>query len=204
MVGVKYSTRTTGVAGAWFQDELSRDHVLEEGGLAVASAFPFLGQVVVTAPSGAAAGATSITVNALSGPIPTGTILDWSGTGELSLLTANALAGATTLAVQALDAAIEAADTATYVPAGARRYLANGTLVGRTIAERNAGTGFGPYAAGDADSETYLVLYDKHDLDENNELTFARHFSLVSEKYLPAGVDLAKIRALYETIAGRA
>lgn len=202
MAGVKYATRTTGLAGAWFQDELSPEHVLAEGGVAVAAAFPRLGQFTVTSPAGAALGATSIPVSALAGPIPSGTTLDWTGTGELSILTANALQGATSLAVGALDAAIEAGDTALYVPPGARRYLADGTLVGRTYAERNAGAGFGPYTAGD--EEVYLVLYHKFDLDVDAELTFARHGSLVSEKYLPAGIDLAAVRARYETIAGRA
>lgn len=72
-------------------------------------------QVTVTVGgAGAAAAATAIPVNALSGPIPSGTTLDFTGAGEFAKLTANAAAGATSLAVEALDAGIEAADTAVF------------------------------------------------------------------------------------------
>jgi hypothetical protein len=202
MAGIEYQSRSTGNTGAWVQDELDRAHVLEEVARLDAAAFPVLGQVTVTAPSGAALGATSITVTALDGPIPAGTVLDFTGTGELAILTACAVDGATTLAVGALDAAIEAGDTATYAPAGARRFVASGTLVGRTYTERGAGAGFGPYAGGD--EEVYLVVHDVFDADVNPEVTLYRHGSLVSEKYLPSGVNLTQVRANYQTVPGRA
>lgn len=202
MAGVTYSSRDTGLSGEWRQDELGREHVLAEGGRLLAAGFPFTGQVTVTAPSGAALAATSITVSALSGPIPTGTTLDFTGTGELVKLTSAALEGATSIAVEALDAAIEAGDTATYVPAGARRFVPSGTLVGRTIAERDAGTGYGPWVSGDVDGG--LIVHDVFDADADPEIALYRHNSLVAEKYLPSGVNLTQVRLWYQTIPGRA
>lgn len=67
----------------------------------------------ITAPSGAAGGATSITVTATLVALPTGTVLDWTGAGEITTLSAAAAVGATSLSVVALDAAIESGDTAT-------------------------------------------------------------------------------------------
>lgn len=202
MAGVSYQSRETGYSGEWRQDELGREHVLEEGGRLNAAAFPFLGQVVVTAPSGAALAATTITVSALSGPLPTGTILDFTGAGEIVKLTAPALAGATSIATEPLDAAVEAGDTATYVPSGARRFVPSGTLVGRTIAERDAGTGYGPWTSGDVDGG--LTVHDVFDADDDPEIALYRHGSLVAEKYLPSGQNLTQIRTWYEFVPGRA
>ena len=203
MAGVKYESRKTGLAGEWRQDELGREHVLEEGGRLVASAFPRLGQFTVTVGAGGAALATtSVPVTALGGPLPTGTILDFNGTGEFVKLTAPASEGATTLTVEALDQALEAGDTAVYAPAGARRFVPSGTLVGRTYAERDSGAGFGPFAAGD--NEVYLLVHDVFDADVDPEVTFYRHGSLVAERYLPTGVPLAEVRSRYQTVVGRA
>lgn len=203
MAGVNYGVRETRTAGAWVQDELGREHVLEEGGRLDPAQFPRLGTVVVTTPGGAAAAATSIGVSALSGPIPSGTVLDFTGAGEFARLSAPAVQGATTLTVEALDAAIEAGDSATYVPAGnPRRFVPSGTLVGRSFAERDAGTPFGPAVAGDG--ERYLIVHDVFDADKNPEVALYRPGSLVAERYLPAGVDIAQVRALYQTIKGRA
>jgi hypothetical protein len=69
----------------------------------------------ITTGAQAAAAATSITVTALPIALPTGTVLNFTGTGEFARLTAPAAAGATSLAVEALDAQIESGDTATYV-----------------------------------------------------------------------------------------
>lgn len=86
--------------------------------------------VTVTTSAQAAAAATSISVNALSGPIPSGTVLDFTGAGEFAVLTAAAAAGATSLAVEALDAQIESGDTALF---------AGGTRQARVTANAAAG-----------------------------------------------------------------
>jgi hypothetical protein len=69
----------------------------------------------ITATEPAIATATEITVAALPVALPTGTLLNFAGTGEVAELSAPAAAGATTLTVLALDAAIEDNDTATYI-----------------------------------------------------------------------------------------
>lgn len=69
----------------------------------------------ITAPDGAAQGATSITVTATTVALPTGTVLNFSGAGEFAELTAPAAEGATSLTVAALESAIESGDTATYL-----------------------------------------------------------------------------------------
>jgi len=200
MAGVEYESRTTVARGEWRQDELGREHVTVEGGRLNAAAFPFTGQITVTT-SGAALAATTMPVTALAGPLPNGTILDFTGIGELVKLTAAAVTGATSLSVEALDAAVEAGDTATYIPAGAKRYVPSGTLVGRTWAERDAGAGFGPFASGD--NEVYLTNNDVSDATVDPEVSFYRPGGLVAEKYLPTGQNLTEIRARYQCIAGR-
>jgi hypothetical protein len=197
-----YMTNTVWVedkAPRWAADFRSRDHLVPGGVKLLASAFPVEDAVTVTAPSGAAAAATSISVNALSGPIPNGTVLNFTGSGEFAMLTAAAATGATTLSVEALDAAIEAADTATY--AGTlKRFVRSGTPIGRTIAERDAGTAFGPADA--ADDEIYLLAFDVPNLDEDNDGVLYRHASVVKENLLPnyssiaAGV-MTKLRDKY-------
>lgn len=80
------------------------------------------------------------------------------------------------------------------------RFIPSGTLVGRTIAERDAGDAFGPYTAGD--DEVYLLIYDVTDANQNPEAELYRHGSLVKENFLPDGVDMATVRSLYTTTIG--
>lgn len=105
---------------------------------------------------------------------------------------------------------LHAADFSVNPVGSGRKYVESGTLVGRTVAERDAGRGFGPYSAGDstatpavpADDEVYLVLYDVWDAADDPETALYRHGSLVYEDKLPVGVDLAVVRANYETLGG--
>lgn len=92
----------------------------------------------ITAPDGAAIGATSITVTATLVALPTGTVLDWTGTGEVTTTSAAAALGATSLSVVALDAAVESGDTATVnvsysqekvIPAGTVMCELSGSLI---------------------------------------------------------------------------
>lgn len=199
------STDNELTAPVWVGDWLDREHVLPGGAKLLASAFLREDAVTVTTTAEAAATATTIAVTALSGPIPSGTILSF-GAGEFARLTAAAAAGATSLTVEALPATIESGDTATY--AGVAGYaVRSGTLVGRTFAERAAGTAFGPWAAND--DEAYLVLFDVVDVTENNDVELYRHGGLVKENLLPgfaslAAGALAAIRANYQTTTGRA
>lgn len=97
--------------------------------------------VTVTEPASAAA--TSLTVAALTRAMPVGAILNFTGTGEIAILSAPAAVGAVTVAVEALDAAIEDNDTATYfesksnvkaIPAGTVMCaLSTGYMVPRAV-----------------------------------------------------------------------
>ena len=83
--------------------------------------------------------------------------------------------------------------------------IPSGTPIGRTYAERDAGTAFGPADA--ADDEVYLVAFAVRDALRNNDVELYRHNSIVKENFLPnfagiaAGV-IAKIRSLYSTTKG--
>lgn len=68
-------------------------------------------QTVTVATGGAAIGATSVPVNALTAALSAGNTLSFGG-AKTATLTAPAAAGATTLAVSALPAALAAGDTA--------------------------------------------------------------------------------------------
>lgn len=88
--------------------------------------------VVVTLGANAAQNATTLTVAALTGAIPTGTTLDFGG-AKFARLTADAAAGATTLTVAAIPTALVSGDTATYVGPNGKRVLPAGTAVGETL-----------------------------------------------------------------------
>ena len=99
-----------------------------------------------------------------------------------------------------LDAAQFAAN------AGGKKYVPSGTLVGRTLAERDAGAGFGPATVA-TDDEIYLTHRDVADAADSAETEVYRHGKVVKENYLP-GFDAlaaevkAKIRALYACVKG--
>ena len=205
MAKIEYSVPQTQFAGAWVQDELDRLHVRAGGAMLAAGDFPFYQQVNVTVGTGGAlAGAVTVPVAALSGPIPTGTVLDFGG-ARFARLTAPTAQGATALTVAALPTALAAGDAAVYAPVR-RRFVPSGTLVGRTNAEAGAGRGFGPVAvdaAGNAtDDEVYLTVYDVYDADQNPMVSLYRRDSLVATRYLPTQNNLAIVRRLYETIGG--
>jgi hypothetical protein len=199
------TTDNTLTAPRWAGDYLDREHVVPGGAKLLASAFAREDAVVVTLDGSADAAATSLTVEPLSGAIPSGTLLHF-GSGEFARLTAAAAAAATELTVEAIPTALENADTATY--SGTESYaVRSGTLVGRTFAERAAGTAFGPYAAND--DEVYLVVYDVLDVSVNNDVDLYRPGSVVKENFLPdfadwSAVDLAALRATYTTTRGAA
>lgn len=75
--------------------------------------FGVLEQVVVTVGAAALAAATSITVSALSGPIPDNTLLDF-GTNKFARVNGAVAAGATSITVDAIPTALAGAETATF------------------------------------------------------------------------------------------
>lgn len=184
----------------WAGDYLGRDNLIPGGAKVDATQFPAVDAVVVTVgAAGAAIGAVSVPVTALTGPLPAGTQL-WFGGAKVAKLTAAAAAGAVTLTVAALPAALVNADTATYVGTGAV-YIQSGTVVGRTLAERDAMTPFGVPA--DADDELYIIPFDISDAAKNDDIELYRPNNIVYENFLPAqfaGLSATikgKLRTLY-------
>jgi hypothetical protein len=193
----------TAVGAAWIGDFLGEDTIVRGGAMLDVAQFGKTDAVTATVGvAGAAQGATSVPVAALSGPIPSGTLLDFTGSAKFARLTAAAAAGATTLTVEALPTALVSTDTATYAGVERLTTVPSGTLVGRTYTERDAKTGFGP--AVNTDDEIYLLVFDVPDVATNPECALYRHGSLVKETFLPGWTTLATalktaVRANYQT-----
>lgn len=151
-------------APEWTNTVLGPEHLLPSGVMLDPAQFVAPDAVRLTVGSaGAAASATSIPLDA---PIPTGlsipngTPIDFGGARQ-AILTAPAAAGESALTVRALGVAIPAGATATYAGLQPRR-VRGSTIIGRTYAERDAGTPFGPIA--DGDEEVYVVAFDLPDV----------------------------------------
>lgn len=194
---------------AWAGDYFDRDHMIPGGARLDPAQFNDQDASVVTVGvAGALAAATSIPVAALTDAIPSGTVLSF-GTNKFARLTAAAAVGATSLTVAAIPTALVSGDTATYAGVGATVTVLSGTTVGRTIAERDAGTAYGPAAA--ADDEIYIVCFDRYDVTINADIELYRPNSIVKENFLPQVLDgtmitgvLTKLRAAYVCTVGAA
>jgi hypothetical protein len=163
--------------------------------------------VVNVGAAGAAANATSVPVDALSGPIPDGTVLSFppANSKKFIKLTAAAAAGATSLTCEQLATALVDADITTYPGVGTKR-VPSGTLLGRTFAERDANTPFGPAVVA-SDNEIFLLVFDVPDADVDAECELLRHKVAIYENFLPNWANLggtvqAKIRELYLCLKG--
>lgn len=197
-------------------EPFSAEKLIPGGGRVVASAFPFVDAVTVTVgAAGAAADATEVPVDAISmaNPasnksgvvIPSGTTLDFGG-DKFATLTADASIGDTSLTVRALVTALVDNDTATYDGMDRRKPVAAGTLVGRTFAERTAGTGFGAPDVATPDDELFLTAFAVQDAAINPDVALLRHDTLIYEDKLPGWAELsataqAAIRSRYHCIA---
>jgi hypothetical protein len=204
MARIVDSTANTLTSAAWAADYFDRDGLVPGGAKLDTTQFYNTDSVLVTA-SAAIATATSVTVAALSGAIPSGTVLDF-GTNKFARLTANAAAGATSLTVAALPTALAGGETARYAGVGYDT-IPSGTLLGRTIAERDALTGYGPWAS--SDDEVYLLAFDVTDISVNNDCELYRNFRGVKETFLPNWANWTSnmktaLRAAYRTTIGAA
>ena len=79
---------------------------------------------------------------------------------------------------------LEEADFIPYETSDGRLYIPSGTLVGRSEAERNAGTAFG-IADPATDDEMFLILYDVYDIRDDNTVQLYRPTKLVFYNHLP-------------------
>lgn len=182
MAGITQGPSRTTAAAAWVGDFLDREHLIAGGARLDPTQFLATDAVVATVgAAGAAADATSIPVAALTGAIPNGTVLDFGGK-KFARLTAAAAAGATALTVSALATALVQDDAATY-PGIGKKTIVSGTPIGRTYAERDALTAFGPAVS--TDDEIYLVAFDIADVALYPDVDLYRPGSLVKETFVP-------------------
>lgn len=190
----------------WAGDYLSRETVMPVPAKLDAAQFNAVDAVVVKVTANRAVDAVQVDVAALLGPIPSGTTIPLGGKKYITL-TADAPAGAVSLAVSALGVAIVTNDTGTYKGVG-KKSLPSGTLIGRTFAERDAGTAWGPADVTTPDDEIYLTTRDLSDLTKDNTVELYRHNKVVKENYLPGWATAVtafknKVRALYACIGGK-
>lgn len=189
----------------WAADFIGRDHMMPGGAKLLASAFLAAdGVTVVIGAAGAAANDTSIPVDALTGAVPDNFLLDFGGK-KFARVNGAAAAAAVTITVDAIPTALVDNDAAIYPGIVKPKTVPSGTLIGRTIAERNASTPFGPWASGD--DEVFLTAFDVIDVDSINDVELYRPGSVVKENFLPgyaaltAG-QLAALRAAYKCVRG--
>lgn len=196
----------------WAADFGSRDHLEPWPAKLDAAQFTDQGGVQVALTGNAAQNATSIAVTALAFPIsssttiisagnvliPAGTNLYFNATGKFARTTVDAKVGDTSIAVQALPTALVTGDAATY-SAFNLESLPSGWFVGRTFAERDAGTSFGPATV--TDDELFLIAFDKPNLKVDNDAVMYRHNSRVKENYLPQWTTLSTAAIEVQTVA---
>jgi len=97
-------------------------------------------------------------------------------------------------------------DPSAFTTVNGKKYIPAGTLIGRTFAERTAGTGFSPATVA-SDDEIYLLAFDVVDAITEDDCELYRHGSLVKENFLPgysglSAPTLAKIQELYTCTLG--
>jgi hypothetical protein len=183
-----YGRLQTSTHPRWAKDYFNREHVVPGGALLDATQFTREDNVVVQVnnASNISVGATTIAVDALSGAIPANTMLRFSN-GSIVYVTAAAASGATSLTVEAVQVAIPDNTQAVFQGSG-RIVVPDGTVVGRTLTERDAGTGFGPAAAGDAvdgTGEVYITCWTVDDAGKNPQVELYRWGGGVASNFLP-------------------
>lgn len=190
----------------WAGDYLSRDTVMPVPVKLDPAQFNAVDAVKVTVTANRAVDATDVPVTALSGPIPSGEVIDLGGK-KFVRLTAPVAKNAVSLAVSPLATALVTNDTGTYKGVG-KKSVPSGTLVGRTFAERDSGAGWGPADVTTPDDELYLTTRECADLSKDATTELYRHNKVVKENYLPGWATAVtafknKVRALYSCIGGK-
>ena len=184
---------------AWAGDGLNNKTILPGGVKLDASQFT---SAELTVNAIAAVDATSVVLSSgLTREINVGQVIDF-GAKKFARLTVAAPVGATTLTVSPLVTALAVGDVGNF---SGLKFIPSGTLIGRTLAERDAGTAFGPGAT--TDDELFLLAYDVPDAIQNPFGAAYRQTCLVFENYLPgwsslsAGLKTA-IRSRYQCMLG--
>lgn len=191
---------------SWAAEQLTPEKLLPGGARLIASVFPKVDSQTLTLAAGAVTAGSNKTLTltaALKYPIPVGYILDF-GAGEIFTLTTPAAAGATTL-VGTLAADVEGGESITFAGVATTVRIESGILVGRTFAERAAGTGYGLPDTTTPDDELFLVAFEVSDASINPDVTLVRHGTLIYEDKLPGWAGLsagakAAIRSRYQCV----
>lgn len=195
MAGMTYTGNVRSPAD-WAGDFGGREHIVPVPARIDPAQFTNKLGIPVAITTNAAQNATAVTVSALTLAttaaaalitvgnivIPAGATLDFGGS-KFARLTANAILGDTVLTVAALPTAVVNGDKATFSFVPGTVYVPSGTLIGRTYAERDASTPYGPAAL--TDDEVWLLYNDVVDARSNPDAELYRHQSLVKENYLP-------------------
>lgn len=195
----------------WLGAKITDPKVVIPGGILLnAAEFYREDRVTVTLAAGAVtsgANKTLTAATALTGNIPAGTILDF-GAGEFATLTAGATKGSTSIAGVTLASDLEGGESATYAGVGKIR-AEGGTFVGRTLAERDAGTGYG--IADPASDEQFALLLHDVDLSEEDVAAAVQPNAgnVIYENLLPGWAALStnaktKVRSLYHCLFANA
>lgn len=182
----------------WAGDFGSRDHLVPGPFKLDPARFRSTDTVVVNVgAAGALLNAVTVPVDALPGALPKEAVIYFSGT-KYARLSAAAAAGATSISVYALPQALVDADVGTWL-GKEKVYVRSGTLVSRTIAERDAGTGYGPFRDTDPESETFLLFFDTGSWRDWDAEMY-RPGAQVYETYLPDWATLsATAKAMIRT-----
>lgn len=196
----------------WAGECLDAEDLIPGGAKVDAAQFTiYAADVVVTLTAPAAIGAVSLAVAALSGPIPGGATLNFGIGGAFAVVDGAVAAAAVAIPVVPLVRAIPNAASATF-KGQPKKAIASGIALGRTLAERDAQTPFGP--AINTDAEIYLLAFDVSDADLINDIELVKPYAgfVVKENFLPnydtlrpAGVDstlLTQLRARYNLVRG--
>lgn len=188
-------------------EELTPDKLLPGGARLNAAQFDAEDAQTITLAAGAVTAGSNRTLNltaALRFPIPAGTILDF-GAGELCTLTNGAAQGATSITGVTVAADLEGGESTLFRGVLPSKPVMAGILVGRTFAERNSNTGFGPADVATPDDQIFLTAFAVTDAAINPDVTLLRHGTLIYEDKLPNWSTMnaqtqAAIRARYQCI----
>ncbi|MCP5016153.1 MAG: hypothetical protein GY938_12915 [Ketobacter sp.] len=161
--------------------------------------------------AGYAIGATSIAIDAHVGTtIRSGSFLEYTSVvpGTFLRLSADVVAGDVAASVYALPAAL--VDNQVVDLVGDPKIILGGSVVGRTIAQRDANTPL--HKALDTDEEFYLIAFDVipqfgERVEAEWDVDLVRHAALVKENLLPtfaveSATVQAAVRAAYQTTIG--
>jgi len=194
---------TSRTAPRWAGDFRGRESLVPAGARLDPTQFNALDAVRVQLAAAADIADVQLAVDALSGPIPAGTILDFGG-DSFARVPNEVAAGAVIIPVAALGVAI-ADDAAAWYRGIGLINIPSGTFIGRTLAERALGTPYGAWAPGDDDA--WLTAFDVTDARKKPDCELYRHQMVVKENRLPGWAtkgdpEKAAIRGLYTCILG--